>query len=186
MTSRAQHPQQAAAPEAGVVVGDAVFSVRGRYRYLLTRTWDPSIPPIGFVGLHPSAEDTTADPTIGRCVGLARGWGFGGVAVANLFALRATDPMVLLDTVAAGGDPVGPDNPTHLAAMAGHRTVVLGWGATAAAIDGADYPRRVAAELVAAGAAVFHLGLCRDGAPRHPLYLAGTTALLPWPGGGAR
>ena len=158
-----------------------MFSPCGRYRYLLTRNWDPGRPAVGFVMLNPSTADHTVDdPTIRRCVDFARRWGFGELRVANLFATRASNPTALLDTVAAGGDPVGPENPAHLASMTAAHSVVLAWGANADAVHGAAYPAQVAAELVAAGASVFHLGRCADGSPRHPLYLPGDTRLTPW------
>ena len=166
------------------VASDAVVSPCGRYRYLLTRTWDPARPAVGFVMLNPSTADhRTDDATVRRCVGFARVRGFGEVRVANLFALRASDPTVLLDTVAAGSDPVGPENPAHLRALAAEHTVVLAWGANAAAVHGADYPRVVAAELATGSAVLYCLGRCADGSPRHPLYLAGDTALMPWRAG---
>lgn len=166
------------------VAADAVLSPCGRYRYLLTRYWEPSRPSVGFVMLNPSSADHTVDdPTVRRCIGFARGWGFGGLRVANLFALRATDPTGLFEAVAAGTDPVGPENAAHLQSLADEHTVVLAWGANAAAVDGSSYPSRVAGELAAAGAALLCFGHCRDGAPRHPLYVAVGTTLVPWRAG---
>ena len=174
----------AAQQAGGGVAADAVFSSCGRYRYLLTRSWDAARPSVGFVMLNPSTADHRSDdPTVRRCVGFARAWGFGEVRVANLFALRASDPTVLLDTVASGGDPVGPENPAHLRALAAEHTVVLAWGTNAAAVHGPDYPGQVAAELATAGTSLYCLGRCADGSPRHPLYLSGDTALMPWRAG---
>ena len=131
--------------------------------------------------LNPSRADHTLDDrTVRRCVGFARRWGFGELRVANLFALRATDPTALLDTVAAGGDPVGPDNRLHLRSLAAAHTVVLAWGANANGVLGDAYPREVVDALAAQGAALFCLGRCTDGSPRHPLYLPGDARLTPW------
>lgn len=164
-----------------VVAGDAVVSPCGRYRYRLERRCDVDRPAVAFTMQNPSTADHRHDDaTVRRCVGFARRWGFGGLVVVNLFALRATDPAVLFDAVAAGTDPVGPDNDQHLRAVAAERSVVLAWGARAAAVDGPQRPAQVADDLTAAGAALFCLGRCRDGAPRHPLYVPSATALSPW------
>ena len=161
---------------------DAVFSPCGRYRYLLTRNWDPGAPRGRVRDAQPfdrrPPQSTT--PRSAAAWGSPERWGFGELRVANLFAARASNPTALLDTVAAGGDPVGPENPAHLASLAAAHSVVLAWGANADAVHGAAYPAQVAAELVASGASVFHLGRCADGSPRHPLYLPGDTRLTPW------
>jgi len=77
------------------VVRSAVLSDCGTYRYSLTRRWSPG-PLLGWVMLNPSRADALVDdPTIRRCVGFARRWGFAGIVVRNLYALRATDPREL-------------------------------------------------------------------------------------------
>ena len=73
----------------------AVFSPCERYRYKLWRVWDPARPLglVMFLMLNPStATDAEDDPTIRRCIGYARSWGYGGLYVGNLFAYRATTP----------------------------------------------------------------------------------------------
>ena len=97
-----------------------------RYRYRLSRTWDPTGPVVAFVMLNPSTADAEVlDPTVRRCVGFARGWGFGSLEVVNLFAFRATDPRDLLRAAA----PVGAANDRAIldAASAADR-VVVAWG----------------------------------------------------------
>src|SRR5881396_744410 len=109
------------------VIGGATFSRDRRYRYRLWRRWDRSRAVVAFVMLNPSTADAMHDdPTIRRCIGFARNWGFGGVDVVNLFALRATDPRALR----RAHDPVGPANDRHIAS-AGSRAslVILAWGA---------------------------------------------------------
>ena len=121
--------------------------------------------PVGFVMLNPSTADAERDdPTIRRVRGLARGLGYGRVVVANLYALRATDPKALR----THPDPVGPEGDRHLAALAGEvPDIVCAWGVHAAP----ERARAVAALLGAAGARLWHLGLTKAGAPRHPLYV---------------
>jgi len=74
---------------------DARFSPCSTWRYSLTRKWN-ALPLLGFIGLNPStADETEDDPTIRRCIGFARDWGFGGIVMLNLFAYRSTDPRQL-------------------------------------------------------------------------------------------
>ncbi len=86
----------------------AVFSPSRKYRYVLRREWgDTERKMAVFIGLNPStADETTDDPTIRRCMGYARDWGCSGLYMLNLFAVRATDPKDML----ADLNPVGADN----------------------------------------------------------------------------
>jgi hypothetical protein len=153
---------------------DATFSDDGRYRYRLTREWDPSTTKMTFVMLNPSTADETADdPTIRRCVSFAKRGTFGGIVVVNLYAFRATDPKEMRRSI----DPVGPGNDEELArTFERSSTIVCAWGA------GADQRRvrQVRALLLASHAAVFCLGVTADGSPRHPLYLRSDAPLSPW------
>ncbi len=64
----------------------ATFDPTGRYRYSLERCWG-SDSTLAIVMLNPSrADGSLDDPTLRRCMGLALGWGFGAIAVVNLFA----------------------------------------------------------------------------------------------------
>ncbi len=79
-----------------------------RYRYLLWRYWDLSKPPLTFIMLKPSTAGAVHndDATVQRCEQRAASGGYGGLRVANLFALRSTDPAALYTT----DDPIGPEN----------------------------------------------------------------------------
>ena len=67
-------------------VSGANFSRCRRYRYTLWRRWDPERPLVMIIGLNPSTADACQDdPTIRRCIGFARVWGYGGLVVTNLF-----------------------------------------------------------------------------------------------------
>src|SRR5581483_9586135 len=95
------------------------------YRYSLARFFgDGGV--VNFIMLNPSTADAeTDDPTIRRCLGFAKAWGYGTLVVTNLFAYRATDPAEL----AKAGDPVGPDNDTRLWSEAQlSDLVVCAWG----------------------------------------------------------
>ncbi len=152
---------------------NATFSECGRYRYTLTRTWGDPAPAVLFVMLNPSTADADVDdPTIRRCIGFARRWGYDTLHVGNLFAYRATDPR-LLGKIDA---PVGPDNDDWLEQLAAQsRIVVCAWGADPAAerrgTEVAEQLRRLRSPLWA-------LGLTKDGHPRHPLYVKGDATLI--------
>lgn len=75
----------------------AIISECGRYRFQLWRIWDETKPKVLFIMHNPSTADAEKDdPTIRRCIGFARAWGYGGIYVGNLFPYRATDPTDLL------------------------------------------------------------------------------------------
>lgn len=160
-------------------LASAVFDSRARtYRYLLTRIWDPSTPPVVFLMLNPSTADALEDDaTIRRLAGpkgFARTMGAGGLVVVNLFALCSTDPRVLLHHT----DPVGPLNDAFIRrATAGASTVVAAWGAA-----GVQHGRggHVTATLLDRSVALHCLGTTSTGQPRHPLYLPGDAVLEPY------
>ena len=153
----------------------AVYSDCEGYRYRLTRVWDAAGARLAFVMLNPStATEVQNDPTVERCERRARALGFGGFAVGNIFAYRATDPR----TMRAAGDPVGPGNDAairDLAHWAGQ--VICAWGT-----HGAHLGRgaQVAALLRGTGLPLYHLGLTLAGAPKHPLYIGYARQPEPW------
>lgn len=145
----------------------AVYSDCERYRYSLTRIWDPARRRAMFVMLNPStATEVQNDPTVERCERRARALGFGAFQVTNIFAWRDTDPRAMR----AAPDPVGPDNDAAiLEGVAWADQVIAAWGT-----HGEHLGRgaAVAALLRGGGSPVFHLGLSKAGHPKHPLYIA--------------
>ena len=64
--------------------------VVGPYRYLLWREWNAKLPRLLWILLNPStADERVDDPTLRRVLGFSRSYGFGGLEVVNLFALRS-------------------------------------------------------------------------------------------------
>lgn len=154
----------------------AEFSPCNTYRYSLSRWWS-SHPVAGrcclFVMLNPSTADATADdPTIRRCIGFARSWGFDGLEVVNIFALRSTDPRTLY----AHPEPIGPRNDEVIAESACFAgRVVCAWGNHGRLLGrGAE----VLASLVAAGIQPWCFRLTRAGQPEHPLYQSSARELV--------
>jgi len=159
----------------------AVFNADRTHRYLLRRdVFANSTTAAGtllFVMLNPStADETDDDPTIRRCIGFARSWKFAALVVANLFSLRSTDPKALYSTPGAEGDP---ENATAILSYAHEPYVktVCAWGVHGALRHRGEDVRRF---LEGEGASLHHLGLTKDGHPKHPLYLRGDLKPVKW------
>ena len=159
------------------MLSDAVLSPCERYRYTLRRVWDADAPLMVFIMLNPSTADAAVDDaTIRRCMGFARDNGFGGILVLNLFAFRATKPAEMKATA----DPVGLENDAHImdamAALRPQDRVVAAWGVHGRLNGRAD---DVVDQLESLGVIVLCLGRTKDGHPKHPLYLAASSPLIP-------
>ena len=173
------------------MTSSAIISPDDRYRYLLERTWGNTLweggwGPIRRVLwclLNPSTADATVDDaTVRRCVRFSRDWGYGGLAIVNLYAYRATNPK----TLTGDYDNFGPENDHHIATAALHsHRVVLAWGASPVP-DLAIRAQQVIEIILEARRGVsttnelYCLGLTAGGHPRHPLYLAADTPLVPY------
>ena len=155
----------------------ATISPCGRYRYTLGRRWGDG-PLACWVMLNPSTADATQDdPTVRRCIGFSKAWGYGGLVVVNLFAFRATDPAELL---ARRTLAVGPDNDAAiLAAAESSSVVVAAWGVHGTHLGRAD---AVTSLIRRAGYSLRCLGRTKGGLPRHPLYVAAATPTEPFAG----
>ena len=150
----------------------AVFSPDRRHRYLLRRRVGSSDQVLVFIMLNPSiADEVRNDPTVTRCMGFARQWGFGWLEVVNIFALRATDPkeLKLCD------DSVGVDNDQHIReAILRSGRGVCAWGNHGQYLGRS---RQVLDMLRPLGKTLLCLGMNKTGEPKHPLYLAAKTEL---------
>ncbi len=167
--------------EKPAVECSAVISPSGLYRYELRRVWDPAGPLLEFVMLNPSTADASVDdPTIRRIAGsekrpgFARRWGYGGVVVHNLYALRATNPEVLLNY---SSDPYGPGNDEFIGKNVADCTIAA-WGAHAATLapDAVDTIRI----LNNFRPQLFCLGTNANGSPKHPLYVPASRTPVRW------
>ncbi len=157
----------------------AIFSEDQVYRYTLSRV--TSVKDGGtvlFIMLNPStATAEEDDPTIRRCYKFAQDWGYTHLLVGNLFAYRATDPKEFQMV----NDPVGPDNDQHLLAMARAADLIIcAWGQMGESrrrgwkvlwVLNRMNKRREGYHLQIP---IRHLGLTKNGQPKHPLYLKKT------------
>jgi hypothetical protein len=165
------------AGERGCVLSDC-----GTHRYRLHREWDKSRPTLAFLMLNPSTADhLTDDPTVTRCLLRAAAGKFGRLEIANLFPLRATYPDELL----THPDPLGPTRGSVTAdgaildVISNAHFVICAWGAHRAAEERADDVMRLI-KMTGMRNKLYHLGLNKDGSPKHPLYIAGSTRPKPF------
>lgn len=162
----------------------AVFSNDRLYRYILRRRLEGYNPRrCLFICLNPStADEVQDDPTVRRCRGFATAWGFGVLEVANIFALRSTDPKLLYTSTAdLNIEPVGEDNDQHIyLAARDANLVVLAWGNHGKHLDRGQRVMESISNLRTQGVQIAHLGLTNEDQPKHPLYLAKDTELQLW------
>jgi hypothetical protein len=161
--------------------------ISGAYRYELRRCWDPDLEVVLFVGLNPSTADgNTDDHTIERCRYYATRWGYGGLIMANLYALRTTHPKNLLRarseiTNSTVPTVVGHETDRYLLRCVNDAALVVAcWGAS-------KHPdaSRVAtvSELILArhwSRTIWCLGKTAGGHPRHPSRLGNDVELEIW------
>lgn len=121
-----------------------------------------------FVMLNPSiADEVHDDPTQRRCRGYAEKWGYGGYMVGNLFSYVSTDPKTLVKT----SDPIGEENDHYLRLLHMENDLtIVAWGTMGRLRDRGIKVTWMLQEIKP----VAYLGLTKDGAPRHPLYLRGS------------
>jgi hypothetical protein len=149
----------------------AILSEDGKYRYKLWRIWDEKKPPVAFIGLNPSIADAKEDdPTIRKLITLSTNWGYGGFYIANLFALRSTDPAELKNV----DDPIGPDNDKYIQIVNGScdKTVLM-YGNNGTLLD-----RHLEVLNILYPVDIYCVGLTNSGNPMHPLYMKGDSSLI--------
>lgn len=152
----------------------AVISDCEKYRYVLTRGYNMNYIP--FVMLNPSTADAMEDdPTIRRCIGFARDWGYHGLVVLNLYAYRATDPKELkkLSIEVAIGEN-NEDYWRHY--LRDQEKVVCGWGNNA----NKEVVERFWTFCLYHDVRTMCLGTTKSNQPKHPLYLKTDTQLVEW------
>jgi len=152
--------------------GGADISECGQYRYRLWRDgWDgDDARSCLFVMLNPSTADATDDdPTIRKCVGFCKRWGYGMLTVVNLFSFRSTKPRGLLGLA----DPVGEATDVFIREEAECACrIVFAWGSHTE-VKSLLSARAFTVRRMLGGHAkkTVTLGRCKDGNPRHPLML---------------
>lgn len=149
----------------------------GAHRLSLYRNWTSGKGTLGWVMLNPSTADFEIDdPTIRRCIGFAKRWGFSGIHVCNLFTRRATKPKELHGLKPSElNHEIADDRIRDLVGRCSR--VVVAWGA-----NGDRWPERVAEvhALLGETIEVVDLGTTKLGQPVHPLYIPWDRQPEPW------
>jgi hypothetical protein len=166
-------------------VSHAVLSEDRVYRYVLYRSldgeaWDAEGErrTICFVMLNPSTADENAnDPTIEKLMKFGRAWGFGRLAVVNLFAYRETDSKKLR-SMAAMRDLVGPENDSYILRVTNEsQKIVCAWGKEGDIQDrGAEVTLML--DFRPARRPLWCFKKNQDGSPVHPLYQRDAAELI--------
>ncbi len=155
-------------------VGSAIFGSGGRYRYVLRRKFMLGEKTLTFIMLNPStATAEESDPTVRRCEGYARAWGFRELTVLNIFALRSTDPKKLYTEI----DPVGPENNERIVSECLQSALTIcAWG-----VHSMHMGRGREVLKMVEFCQPHYLKLTKDGIPMHPLYLKADLKPQPFP-----
>ena len=157
--------------------GPCVFSKDRRHRYYLRRMWNPDRDTIAFIGLNPStADETTNDRTVSRCIAFAKKWGYGSIVMLNLFSWRATNPAEMKRVEDPTGDPA---NAAHIHTVCSQtaKKVIACWGHHGVHMD---REAEILDLFDTIDVPLYHLGQTKDGHPRHPLYLPGNAEPQEW------
>lgn len=151
----------------------ADISECGKYRYLLRRMWAIG-DSVLFIMLNPSIADASIDdPTIRRCIGFAKGWGYGSISVCNLYAYRATNPDEL--DLLTSSKLVGIKNGEILKSIRNESDkIIVAWGTKGG--QGSVQFRNIFNGYVN----LYCFGFNRNGSPKHPLYIKKDTELISW------
>ena len=145
-----------------MIKSNAFFSEDRKYRYLLIRGWDLNKPSLMIISLNPStADEKRNDPTITRCLGFAKKWGFGKLFVTNLFAFRATLPRNLF----VSHNPIGDKNDRWIRKVSKKvDKIVLAYGNHGKFKNRHD-------EMLKIIKNPYCIKKTKTGMPQHPLYL---------------
>jgi hypothetical protein len=123
-----------------------------------------------FIGLNPSTADAKQnDPTILKCIRLAKGWDATKLLMVNLFAYRSSSPKDLRQVA----NPVGADNDAWIMRSVKQADIVVAaWGNNGSYLGrAAEIAERFQGKLQA-------LRITKQGMPGHPLYIPADAKLV--------
>ena len=146
-------------------------------RLVLVRKWNLEKSCIGFIGLNPStANENTDDATIRRCVSFAIREGYGSMRMYNLFSPISTDPKKLFEILIRHPE-LNDENIEYLKQTVFNAIpVVCCWGSLSTNPNFTTRAYWVKKNIIHP----LCFGTNKDGQPKHPLYLAKNTPLIPF------
>lgn len=156
----------------------AEFSPCERLRWTLTRIWDAGRPLLLVAGFNPSTAGVEVnDPTILLTCLLADHNGYGGIVMVNLCPLRSSVPapaIAMLKASQVDGDvaqrAVLWQNMEHVRQqLQRSAAVLLAWGAMGAHAGAWHQTLVQEVREFRPRRAVFRLGVCGNGHPKHPM-----------------
>jgi hypothetical protein len=121
-----------------------------------------------FIMLNPSTADhQNDDPTVAKCIRLARRWGFQGLQVRNIFAIRGTDPAIIKRVNEPTGGAKNDLAIVEAAVDPRCGVIVAAWGN-----HGVHNGRSLTVRhlLQETGRPVYCFGVSNQSEPVHPLY----------------
>jgi len=156
------------------VNGGATLSKCGTFRYRLWRELGALFGKgtVAFVMLNPSrASAIEDDPTIRRCIGFAKTWGYAKLEVVNLHPLRTKNPAELNRRHEDWQMPSDVKNEKVIEEVMGQASLVIAaWGVLR--WDWVEARAERVVEISWDLCVPLHaLGTTKAGHPRHPLYV---------------
>ena len=157
----------------------AIFSPCQRWRYVLWRVWNPDLRLLLSISLNPSKADALRnDNTVSKMMRYAKLWGLGGLIKLNAYAWRDTSPAAMKKR---GVGAIGELNDFWI------QEVWRVFGPRGRDMIGVSVGSWGAHDFLNRGAIIrgyvpdlLHLGLNKDGSPKHPLYLPMTVRPEPF------
>ena len=160
------------------------------YRFTLRRSMvDRPRRPLGVTMVNPStasevfvSDAASNDNTIRSLIRIAEYNGFDGLVVTNLSPYKATDPVELVEAIRAGKDVFAAGDGSHIVEMARLcEVIVCAWGTAAGRHPALEARASAVRALLLEHKPVIHcFGRTKDGWPKHPLFLARETKIIPW------
>jgi hypothetical protein len=159
------------------VKAEADFDSLRQNRFVLRRTWNDSLPKVGFCLTNPSkAGGHLDDPTSLKLQMYARLWNYGGIILVNGFSWCATN-LKDLRTRIEDAETIKMNNLSITSALDACEIMVCGWGRNGL-IDGRAHKIRLLLRPYAAK--IKALRIIKSGEPEHPLYLPLHLAPIPY------